>query len=54
MVREVISRRELGAVGVAAGVVVAETANAQTGPVMEKDVSIKTADGTCDAVLLHP
>lgn len=39
------------AVGLAAGTGIAEAAEQH---VMEKDVSIRTPDGTCDAVLLHP
>src|SRR6516164_6422072 len=47
-----LSRRTFGAMTVAAAAA-ASTAYAQTN-VMEKDVEVKTADGTCDAVLFYP
>lgn len=47
-----LSRRTFGAVTVAAAAV-AGTALAQAN-VVEKDVEVKTPDGTCDAVLFYP
>ena len=47
-----LSRRSFGLMTVAtAGI--SGTALAQSN-VVEKDVAVKTADGTCDAVLFHP
>lgn len=49
-----VSRRTLGLGAVAlAGVAAATAANAQA-KVAEKEVTIKTPDGTCDAVFYHP
>jgi carboxymethylenebutenolidase len=49
-----VSRRDFVAMSVAAGLVAAAgTASAQM-PVTEKNVEIKTPDGTCDAVFVHP
>jgi carboxymethylenebutenolidase len=47
-----LSRRTFGLVTVAAAAV-ASTASAQSN-VVEKDVEVKTADGTCDAALFYP
>jgi carboxymethylenebutenolidase len=47
-----LSRRSFGAMTVAAAAV-ATTAYAQAN-VVEKDVEVKTPDGTCDAVLYYP
>ena len=47
-----LSRRSFAAMTVAAAGV-SSTALAQSN-VVEKDVTVKTADGTCDAVLFHP
>jgi carboxymethylenebutenolidase len=47
-----LSRRTFGVMTVAAAAI-ASTAYAQSG-VVEKDVEVKTADGTCDAVLFYP
>src|SRR5438132_504784 len=50
-----LSRREFIALSVAAGV--AATAHSAFGAgqsVVEKDVMIKTPDGTCDAAFIHP
>ncbi|HYM18418.1 MAG TPA: dienelactone hydrolase family protein [Micropepsaceae bacterium] len=47
-----LSRRGFGAMTVAAAAV-ATTAYAQSN-VVEKDVEVKTPDGTCDAVLFYP
>ena len=50
-----LSRRDFVALSIAAGVVAASgTAAAQEMPVVEQEVSIKTPDGTCDAVFIHP
>jgi carboxymethylenebutenolidase len=50
-----LSRREFVSMSVAAGLAAAvgSTAEAQ-GNVVEKNVDIKTPDGTCDAVFIHP
>jgi carboxymethylenebutenolidase len=42
-----LSRREFVALSVAAGIGASQ-------PIVETDVEIKTADGTCDAVFFHP
>jgi len=50
-----LSRRDFVAMGIAAGIVAA--AGAASGadmPVTEKDVEIKTPDGTCNAAFIHP
>jgi len=52
-----ISRREFGAVSLAAGL--AAVAGAPPGeaaerPVVETDVTVKTPDGNCDAAFIHP
>jgi len=52
-----ISRREFGAVSLAAGL--AAVAGATAGeaaerPVVETDVTVKTPDGNCDAAFIHP
>jgi len=47
-----LSRRSFG-IGTAAAMGIAGTALAQSN-VVEKDVTVKTADGNCDAVLFHP
>lgn len=47
-----LSRRTFGAITVAAAAITS-AAHAQSG-VVEKDVEVKTADGTCDAVLYYP
>jgi carboxymethylenebutenolidase len=49
------SRREFVALSAAVGVVAATPASsAAESQVVEKDVEIKTADGTCDAAFIHP
>jgi len=50
------NRREFGALMLSAGLVAATggVALAAAPAVVETDVTIKTADGTCDAVMLHP
>ena len=50
-----LSRREFVTMSVAAGFAVAAgAAPAAAMPVVETNVTIKTPDGTCDAVFLHP
>ena len=50
-----ISRREFTALSLAAGVTAAAGASAAAAADMvDTDVEIKTADGTCDAALIHP
>jgi carboxymethylenebutenolidase len=48
------NRREFMAQSLAAGVVVAATPAFGAQPVVERDVSVKTGDGTCDASFVHP
>jgi len=48
-----LSRRAFGGLTLGAGTAVAASAFA-AGAVVETDVIIKTADGNCDAALLHP
>jgi carboxymethylenebutenolidase len=47
-----LSRRGFAGLGLAAGLAATGAAAADT--VVETDVSVKTADGTCDAALFHP
>src|SRR6266851_9139330 len=52
-----VSRREFGAVSLAAGLAVvagAGAAEAAEHPLTETEVTIKTPDGTCDAAFIHP
>jgi carboxymethylenebutenolidase len=50
-----ISRREFTALSLAAGVTAATGASvAAAADMVDNDVEIKTADGTCDAALIHP
>jgi carboxymethylenebutenolidase len=50
-----ISRREFTAFSLAAGVAAAAGASAAAAADMvDTDVEVKTADGTCDAALIHP
>ena len=50
-----LSRRDFVAMGIAAGIVAASGgASAADMPVTEKDVEIKTPDGTCNAAFIHP
>src|SRR5882672_3714568 len=50
-----LSRREFVALTVAAGLAAAATSVSATAlPVVEQNVEVKTADGTCDAVFIHP
>jgi carboxymethylenebutenolidase len=50
-----LSRREFVTLSVAAGLAAAApSASAAELPVVEQNVEIKTADGTCDAVFIHP
>jgi carboxymethylenebutenolidase len=50
-----LTRRDFVALGLAAGLVAAAApAGAAELPVLEADVTIKTPDGMCDAVFIHP
>jgi carboxymethylenebutenolidase len=51
-----VSRREFGAVSLAAGLaaVAGAAANAAERPLTETDVMVKTPDGNCDAAFIHP
>jgi carboxymethylenebutenolidase len=50
-----LSRRDFVALGLAAGLVAAAgPASAADMPVTERDVDIKTPDGTCNAAFIHP
>jgi carboxymethylenebutenolidase len=49
-----IDRRQLVAASVTAGLAATAAAQAQTRQVVEKNVEIKTPDGTCDAAFIHP
>ena len=52
-----VSRREFGAVSLAAGLAVvagAGAAEAAEGPLTETEVTVKTPDGNCDAAFIHP
>jgi carboxymethylenebutenolidase len=52
-----VSRREFGAVSLAAGLAAvagARAAEAAERPLSETDVTIKTPDGNCDAAFIHP
>jgi carboxymethylenebutenolidase len=52
-----VSRREFGAVSLAAGLAVvagAGAAEAAERPLTETEVTVKTPDGNCDAVFIHP
>ena len=48
-----LTRRDFVALSVGAGLTAAVTASAQ-GRMVETDVQVKTADGTCDAAFIHP
>src|SRR3954463_12925775 len=48
------SRREFVTTMVAGFAVAATGASAADLPVVEKNVEVKTADGTCDAAFIHP
>lgn len=53
--RRDVSRRTFGAMAAVSGAVAATgSASAAALDVMEMDVTIKTADGNCDALLVHP
>lgn len=55
MDNEEITRRDFVQMSVAAGIAAATGANAGAQqPVVETNVEIKTADGTCDAAFIHP
>jgi len=47
-------RRDFVALSVAAGLAATGSASAADQPIVETDVEIKTPDGACDAVFLHP
>ena len=49
-----ISRREFTALSLAAGVTAAAGSSAAAADMVDTDVEVKTADGTCDAALIHP
>ena len=52
-----VSRREFGAVSLAAGLAAVAgvpAAAAAERPLTETDVTVKTLDGNCDAVFIHP
>ena len=50
-----LSRRDFVAMSMAAGIVMATgAASAAELPVAEKNVDVKTPDGTCDALFIHP
>jgi hypothetical protein len=52
-----VSRREFGAVSLAAGLAAvagASAANAAEHPLTETDVMVKTPDGNCDTAFIHP
>jgi carboxymethylenebutenolidase len=49
-----LSRREFAALSAAAAGASAMAGSAQAAEVVETEVAIKTADGTCDAALYHP
>src|SRR5436309_5440337 len=50
-----LSRRDFVAFSLAAGVAAATgSASAAELPVVETNVQVKTSDGTCDAVFIHP
>src|SRR5262245_41770258 len=50
-----LSRREFVGLSVAAGLAMAAgSASAADLPVPEKPVEVKTADGTCDCMFIHP
>lgn len=48
-----LTRRDFVALSVGAGLTAAVTASAQ-GRIVETDVQVKTADGSCDAAFIHP
>jgi carboxymethylenebutenolidase len=49
-----LHRRDFVAMSVAAGLAAAGSASGAGMQVVEKEVEIKTPDGTCDAVFIHP
>ena len=54
MEHEDITRRDFVALTVAAGLAAAAGTPADAQQVSERNVDIKTADGTCDAAFIHP
>ena len=49
-----LTRRDFVAISLAAGLGAGEAAAQPALPVTEKNVEIKTPDGTCDAAFIHP
>ncbi|OFW45599.1 MAG: dienelactone hydrolase [Acidobacteria bacterium RIFCSPLOWO2_12_FULL_67_14b] len=49
-----LSRRDFVAMSIAAGLAAATGATAAQGTATERNVEIKTPDGTCDAAFIHP
>ncbi len=49
-----LSRREFVALSVAGLAAAATSVSAAESPIVEENVEIKTADGTCDAAFIHP
>src|SRR5262245_20434930 len=51
-----LSRRDFVAMSLSAGIAAATASSASGAPlqVVEKNVDIKTPDGTCDAAFIHP
>ena len=49
-----LPRRDFVAMSVAAGLAAAGSASAAGMPLVETEVEVKTPDGTCDAVFIHP
>ena len=49
-----LSRREFVSLSVAAGIAAAAGSAGAADAVVEKEVEIKTPDGTCDAAFIHP
>lgn len=49
-----LSRRDFVALSLAAGLAAATSATSAQVPVTETNVEVKTPDGTCDAVFIHP
>jgi carboxymethylenebutenolidase len=52
--RAALSRRQFGALSLGAGMAALLPRDAHAQAVTEKDVAIKTPDGTCDAYFVHP
>lgn len=52
--RAALSRRQFGALSIGVGMAALLPRDANAQAVTEKDVAIKTPDGTCDAYFVHP